>query len=76
MVASMSESCELREFLVARGCPGSSRDMTKVLLWLQKAEVTCLEDLTHLRKVSTFAGVDEFRCDMIAFIDFVIGVSG
>ena len=50
--------------------------MTKVLLWLQKAEVTCPEDLTHLRKVSTFVGVDSFRCDMIAFIDSLIGVSG
>ena len=75
VVVSMSTSNELRDFLVSKGCPGSSRDLTKVLLWLQNAEVTCPEDLPHLRKVSTFVGADNFRCDIIAFIDLLVGVS-
>ena len=62
-----------RAFLTSKGCPGSSRDLTKVLVWLQAEDVSCPEDLKHLRKLSTFSGVDRFQCDIIAFIDALIG---
>ena len=62
-----------KAFLTNRGCPGSSRDLTKVLVWLQAEDVSCPEDLTHLRKLCTFKGVDRFQCDIIAFIDALIG---
>ena len=62
-----------KAFLTNRGCPGSSRDLTKVLVWLQAGDVSCPEDLKHLRKLSTFSGVDRFQCDIIAFINALIG---
>ena len=68
----MSDVCAFRDYLVARGCPGSSRDLTKVLLWLQE-DVTCPEDLSHLRSLSGFAGVAKFQCQIIAFIDSLTG---
>ena len=61
-----------KDFLVAKGCPGSSRDLTKVLVWLQAEDVTSHEDLTQLRSLSTFNGVENFQCDIIAFIDALI----
>ena len=73
---SMSELDEFRKFLITKGCPGSSRDLTKVLMWLQREDVTCPEDLTHLRKLSHFSGVDKFRVEIIAFIDSLIGAHG
>ena len=69
----MSDVREFRDFLVLKGCPGTSRELTKVLMWLQKEDVTCPEDLTHLRNLSHFNGVGQFRCDTIAFIDSLIG---
>ena len=72
-VLSMSDVCAFRDYLVARGCPGSSRDLTKVLLWLQKEDVTCPEDLSHLRSLFGFAGVEKFQCNIIAFIDSLTG---
>ena len=70
----MDEYCEFRNFLVAKGCPGSTRDITKVLVWLKHEDVTCPEDLQHLRKLSNFKGVDNYSCSIIAFIDSLIGV--
>ena len=70
----MDDYSEFRDFLIARGCPGSSRDLTKVLVWLRQEHVTGPEDLQHLRKLCHFKGVDNFHCNIIAFIGSLIGV--
>ena len=35
--------------------------------------MSCPEDLKNLRNLCNFKGVENFRCDMIAFIDSLIG---